>query len=115
MKRLCLIDQSITEYYKILIIYIYIYLYIYIYTGNCAVRDTDYGTWFIQDFKKVFQEYGTQKEYQHLLTVVNKLVSKREVPEDIVRRLGLKGSKQMPCFLSKFTKQLYLTSNLKGF
>ncbi|XP_071834551.1 caspase-3-like isoform X2 [Apostichopus japonicus] len=76
--------------------------------GNAAIRHRVDGSWYIQDFVRVFNSYGTQTEFQQLLTVVNRLVSDRTFSRAGVNDGEEKGTKQMPCFLSKFTKLLYL-------
>ncbi|XP_071828711.1 caspase-6-like [Apostichopus japonicus] len=70
--------------------------------GYYSIRELFAGTWFIQDLNRVLNEFGNNADFIQLLTVVNRLVSERTV-----RGFGkLEEIKQMPCFLSKLTKQL---------
>lgn len=78
--------------------------------GYVSFRDKIKGSWYIQDLCKVLGEHGDSLEFTDLLTVVNRKVSMRTVEmrtvemsrdSDDIRK------KQMPCFASMLTKQLY--------
>ncbi|KAK2918868.1 caspase-6-like isoform X1 [Channa argus] len=73
--------------------------------GYYAHRDTLFGSWYVQDLCDLLHKYGDSLEFTHLLMLVNRKVSMRSVlkcsdPKAI-------GKKQVPCFASMLTKQLY--------
>ncbi|XP_041641829.1 caspase-6-like isoform X2 [Cheilinus undulatus] len=67
-------------------------------------READ-GSWYIQALCEMLQKHGTSLEFTNLLTLVNRMVSKRSAN---CNNKDLKGKKQIPCFASMLTKQLYL-------
>ncbi|XP_012789125.2 caspase-6-like [Sorex araneus] len=72
--------------------------------GYFSHRNTEYGSWYIQDLCEVLARYGTTLEITELLTLVNRKVSRRRV--DICNKPGDLGKKQIPCFASMLTKKL---------
>ncbi|XP_071828706.1 caspase-6-like [Apostichopus japonicus] len=76
--------------------------------GYYSFRELYKGTWFIQDLTRVLNEFGRNGDFIRMLTVVNKLVSERAIQGS--GKPELEGKKQMPCFLSKLTRQLHLTA-----
>uniref|UniRef100_UPI0037E84C09 caspase-6-like n=1 Tax=Semicossyphus pulcher TaxID=241346 RepID=UPI0037E84C09 len=69
--------------------------------GYYSHREIVNGTWYIQELCELLQKYGDSLEFTDLLTMVNRKVSMRSYSD--------KGSiwKQVPCFASMLTKQLY--------
>ncbi|XP_071828716.1 caspase-6-like [Apostichopus japonicus] len=78
-----------------------------------SIRELYKGTWFIQDLTRVLNEFGDREDFVQMLTVVNKLVSERTL--EVSGNPELEGMKQMPCFLSKLTRQLRLTDQQSGY
>ncbi|XP_055972833.1 caspase-6-like [Sorex fumeus] len=72
--------------------------------GYFSHRNPAYGSWYIQDLCEVLARYGTNWEFTELLTLVNRMVSRRKNNSDDPRA---KGKKQIPCFASMLTKKLY--------
>ncbi|XP_055972621.1 caspase-6-like [Sorex fumeus] len=72
--------------------------------GYFSHRDTQHGSWYIQDLCKVLAKYGTDREITELLTMVNYKVSQRTVQGSIDK--DAIGKKQIPCFASMLTKKL---------
>ncbi|XP_012789123.2 caspase-6-like [Sorex araneus] len=72
--------------------------------GYVSYRNTQDGSWYIQDLCEVLARYGTTLEITELLTLVNRKVSRRRV--DICNKPGALGKKQIPCFASMLTKKL---------
>ncbi|KAK2817523.1 hypothetical protein Q5P01_025714 [Channa striata] len=72
--------------------------------GYFSIRDIFFGSWFIQDLCEVLQQFGDSREFVDLLTLVNRKVSMKSAkkPKDPNATV-----KQMPCFASMLTKQLY--------
>ncbi|XP_028832766.1 caspase-6-like [Denticeps clupeoides] len=73
--------------------------------GYYSHRETVNGSWYIQDLCEVLKEYGTTLEFTELLTLVNRVVSRRSVGQ--CRDPKAIGKKQVPCFASMLTKKLY--------
>ncbi|XP_041641545.1 caspase-6-like [Cheilinus undulatus] len=71
--------------------------------GYYSFRNIAMGSWYIQDLCEMLQKHGTSLEFTDLLTLVNRMVSKRSANCD---NEDLKGKKQIPCFASMLTKQL---------
>ncbi|XP_063806464.1 caspase-3-like [Pseudophryne corroboree] len=69
--------------------------------GYFAWRNSEYGSWFIQSLCKMLQEHGSKLELMQILTRVNHKVA-LEYESSI-------GGKEIPCFVSMLTKELYLT------
>ncbi|XP_054997881.1 caspase-6-like [Sorex araneus] len=76
--------------------------------GYFSYRNTDSGSWYIQDLCEVLRRYGRTLEITELLTLVNMRVSQREVDiVDIDKEKDAKIKKQIPCFASMLTKKLH--------
>ncbi|KAK2817148.1 hypothetical protein Q5P01_025339 [Channa striata] len=73
--------------------------------GYYAHRDTVFGSWYVQDLCELLHKYGESLEFTHLLTLVNRKVSMRSVEKSTDPNAF--GKKQVPCFASMLTKQLY--------
>lgn len=73
--------------------------------GYYAFRNTATGTWYIQSLCELLNKYGNTVEFTDLLTLVNRKVSMMNASN--VRVLELSGKKQIPCFTSMLTKELY--------
>ncbi|XP_029018326.1 caspase-6-like [Betta splendens] len=73
--------------------------------GYFAHRHKDKGSWYIKELCKQLENYGDSLEFTELLTLVNKNVSERKGKGETVKG---KMSKQIPCFASMLTKELYL-------
>ncbi|XP_029018314.1 caspase-6-like [Betta splendens] len=73
--------------------------------GFFSFRSTVNGSWYIQDLCKLLEKYGDSLEFTQLLTLVNRDVATRDgrmrINHDYVK------TKQMPCFASMLTKNLY--------
>lgn len=76
--------------------------------GYFSFRNIMKGSWYIQDLCKVLGEHGDSLEFTDLLTVVNRKVSMRSV--NMSENGVVVEKKQMPCFASMLTKQLYFRS-----
>ncbi|XP_071495558.1 caspase-3-like [Diadema antillarum] len=75
--------------------------------GYYSWRSLSEGCWFIQALVKVFEKYGTCMELVQMMTRVNRTVAYSY--ESSTRDSRLSGLKQMPCFVSTLTKELYFT------
>ncbi|XP_072050547.1 caspase-6-like [Amphiura filiformis] len=75
--------------------------------GFYSHRDTAYGSWYVQALCHALDTYGTSLEFTHLLTIVNRTVANRAVERCL--QASMIGKKQIPCFMSMLTKQLYFT------
>ncbi|XP_055364141.1 caspase-4-like [Betta splendens] len=73
--------------------------------GYYAHRDSKNGSWYIQDLCKQLKNCGDSLEFTELLTLVNNNVSKMEDREK---------KKQIPCFASMLTKNLYLQKKFQN-
>ncbi|KAM5191857.1 caspase-3-like isoform 1-T2 [Mantella aurantiaca] len=73
--------------------------------GYSAWRN-DNGSWFIQKLCKMLKKYWKIYDLMHILTLVNNEVA-RNCTSNTGARLS-HGMKQMPCIVSKLTKDLYL-------
>ncbi|XP_034542958.1 caspase-6-like [Notolabrus celidotus] len=73
--------------------------------GYFSFRNVLEGSWYIQDLCKTLGEHGDSLEFTVLLTLVNRIVSMRSVK--LSRDQDAIGKKQVPCFSSMLTKQLY--------
>lgn len=73
------------------------------FTGNVSYRNTETGTFFIQELCKNFTAYGRRDDLISLLTRTNKCVATYNVEE--MNQVY----KQMPMFVSTLTKKFYLT------
>ncbi|CAL8272764.1 unnamed protein product [Gadus morhua 'NCC'] len=73
--------------------------------GYFSFRDTINGSWYIQDLCKTLEGYGGSREFTELLTLVNSKVCKRSVEKS--RIPDAIGKKQIPCFASMLTKNLF--------
>ncbi|XP_061589069.1 caspase-6-like [Cololabis saira] len=73
--------------------------------GYFSHRETEYGSWYIQDLCTMIKKHGKSLEFTELLTLVNRMVSMRSVKNS--RDPGALGKKQVPCFASMLTKKLY--------
>ncbi|XP_071828713.1 caspase-6-like [Apostichopus japonicus] len=81
--------------------------------GYFSIRELYKGTWFIQDLSRVLNQFGNKEDFVQMLTVVNKLVSERTL--EVPGNPEPEERKQMPCFLSKLTRQLRLTDQQSGY
>ncbi|PVD35335.1 hypothetical protein C0Q70_02295 [Pomacea canaliculata] len=70
-----------------------------------SIRNTKFGSWFIQAVAYVFSKFAHKNELLHLMIKVNRLVSRAETREG--------GYKQVSGFNSKLTKELYFFPGLK--
>ncbi|CAJ1052404.1 Caspase-6 [Xyrichtys novacula] len=70
--------------------------------GYYSMRQPQRGSWYIQDLCETLREHGDTLEFTDLLTLVNRKVSMRSVEGG-----DASGKKQMPCFASMLTKQVY--------
>ncbi|KAI8511177.1 Caspase-6 [Branchiostoma belcheri] len=75
--------------------------------GFYSYRNKDDGSWYIQDLCRALRKHGTTMEIQEILTLVNRMVSCRELEKSKVKKAL--GTKQMPCVLSMLTKRLFFT------
>ncbi|CAL8353456.1 unnamed protein product [Boreogadus saida] len=73
--------------------------------GYFSFRDPINGSWYIQDLCKTLEGYGGSREFTELLTLVNSKVCKRSVEKS--RIPDAIGKKQIPCFASMLTKNLF--------
>ncbi|CAL8330099.1 unnamed protein product [Merluccius merluccius] len=73
--------------------------------GYYSFRHPVDGSWFIQDLCQTLQRSAGSLEFLELLTLVNMKVSRRTV-ERAADHNAI-GKKQIPCFASMLTKQLY--------
>nr|6PPM_B Chain B, Ancestral Caspase-6 small subunit [Homo sapiens]6PPM_D Chain D, Ancestral Caspase-6 small subunit [Homo sapiens]6PPM_H Chain H, Ancestral Caspase-6 small subunit [Homo sapiens]6PPM_K Chain K, Ancestral Caspase-6 small subunit [Homo sapiens] len=73
--------------------------------GYYSYRETVNGSWYIQDLCEMLKKYGSELEFTEILTLVNRKVSLRSVPN--CKDPAAIGKKQMPCFASMLTKKLY--------
>ncbi|XP_012789124.2 caspase-6-like [Sorex araneus] len=73
--------------------------------GYFSHRNTRDGSWYIQDLCEVLGRFGTTLEITELLTLVNRMMCRRQVVDSNVQ--GAKGKKQIPCFASMLTKKLH--------
>ncbi|XP_077333427.1 caspase-3-like [Lithobates pipiens] len=67
--------------------------------GYVAFRDTSYGSWFIQSLCDMLTKYGKKYELMQILTRVN---------HKVAFEYGTCVKKEMPCIVSKLTKDIYL-------
>ncbi|KAI4893322.1 hypothetical protein NFI96_028473 [Prochilodus magdalenae] len=72
--------------------------------GFVSFRHIENGTFYIQDLCETLKEQGSTLEFTKLLTLVNFKVSKRTAHVN---------KKQMPCFTSMLTKELYFRPKQK--
>ncbi|KAI4900121.1 hypothetical protein NFI96_026857 [Prochilodus magdalenae] len=72
--------------------------------GFVSFRHPINGSFYIQDLCETLKEQGSTLEFTKLLTLVNFKVSKRTTDEN---------GKQMPCFTSMLTKELYFRPKQK--
>ncbi|XP_071499316.1 caspase-7-like [Diadema antillarum] len=75
--------------------------------GYYSWRSLSEGCWFIQALVKAFEKYGTCMELVQMMTRVNRTVAYSY--ESSTRDARLNGLKQMPCFVSTLTKEVYFT------
>ncbi|XP_002737264.1 caspase-6-like [Saccoglossus kowalevskii] len=73
--------------------------------GYFSHRDTHYGSWFVQALSYILATYGNELEICEMLSMVNRMVSQRQVERAVDQEMI--GKKQVPCFLSMLTKKLY--------
>ncbi|XP_067896573.1 caspase-6-like isoform X2 [Heterodontus francisci] len=73
--------------------------------GFYSHRETINGSWYIQDFCNLLENYGSRLEFVEFLTLVNRKVSQRSV-HNCMDRSAI-GKKQVPCFASMLTKKLF--------
>ena len=73
------------------------------FAGNVSFRNTETGTFFIQEPCQNFTAYGRRDDLISLLTRTNKCVATYKVEE--MNQVY----KQMPMFVSTLTKKFYLT------
>ncbi|XP_054753441.2 caspase-3-like isoform X1 [Lytechinus pictus] len=73
--------------------------------GYYSWRSLKEGSWFIQAIITVFEKYGTCMDVNQMMTRVNRTVAYRY--ESISSDVRYNGRKQMPCFVSTLTKELY--------
>ncbi|XP_055364016.1 caspase-6-like [Betta splendens] len=69
--------------------------------GSFSHRHTKKGCWYIQDLCKMLERYGDSLEFTELLTLVNREVATRDSGDNSIK------GKQIPCFASMLTKELY--------
>lgn len=69
--------------------------------GFYSYRNTDSGSWFIQELCNELEEDGVHDDLLHILTRVNNRVSRRESRSNF-----LNGKKQILCISSMLTKIL---------
>lgn len=67
--------------------------------GYVAFRHVSYGSWFIQSLCEMLKKYGKKYELMQILTRVN---------HKVALEYEANGKKEMPCIVSKLTKDLYL-------
>lgn len=73
--------------------------------GYYSWRSIREGSWFIQAIITIFEKYGTCMDVNQMMTRVNRAVAYRY--ESISGDERYNGRKQMPCFVSTLTKELY--------
>lgn len=71
--------------------------------GNASFRETNAGTWFIQELCRNITAYGRRDDMISIVTRTIKCVSNNYFLDDIV--------KQMPIFVSTLSKKFYLNRN----
>jgi len=73
--------------------------------GFFAFRNSTKGSYFMQAISKIFKEDGAKLEVTRLLTRVGRMVAVEF--ESRARDAAYSSKKQMPCFMSTLTKDLY--------
>uniref|UniRef100_A0A8C8RNC9 Caspase-6 n=1 Tax=Pelusios castaneus TaxID=367368 RepID=A0A8C8RNC9_9SAUR len=79
--------------------------------GYYSHRETQNGSWYIQDLCEMIRRYGSSLEFTELLTLVNRKVAHRKV--DVCRDINAIGKKQVPCFASMLTRKLHFQPQSK--
>ncbi len=86
-------------------------LFLHFHSGSVAWSDVDIGPWFLKSLCEVFGKYGKEMELMAMMTLVNREVAYK------FRSFTLEPSttnmKQMPCFTSMLTKQVFFRPNNK--
>lgn len=72
--------------------------------GYTSYRDTEKGSWFIQEFVEVFQEQAYDEHVMDMLTEINNRVGKRKHKDDLSDAMYV----QMPFPASSLTKKWFL-------
>lgn len=73
--------------------------------GYFAFRNATKGSFYISALSEIFQKQGTELEITRLLTRVGRKVAVEF--ESFARDRAYSAKKQMPCFVSMLTKELY--------
>ncbi|XP_038048042.1 caspase-3-like isoform X2 [Patiria miniata] len=73
--------------------------------GYASWRNATSGAWFIQSLVRAFEAYGASWEVTRILTLVNRMVALQY--ESLSVNTFMTRKKQMPCFVSTLTKELY--------
>lgn len=73
--------------------------------GYYSFRNTEKGSWYIQDLCELLKEHGNSLEFTDVLMLVNRKVSMRTVEN--AKDSEAIGKKQVPCFASMLRKKLY--------
>ncbi|XP_071801165.1 caspase-3-like isoform X1 [Asterias amurensis] len=73
--------------------------------GYASWRNGTAGAWFIQSLVKVLNAYGEIWEITRMLALVNRMVALQY--ESRSQNTSMTQKKQMPCFVSTLTKELY--------
>uniref|UniRef100_K1QA97 Caspase-2 n=1 Tax=Magallana gigas TaxID=29159 RepID=K1QA97_MAGGI len=69
-----------------------------------SYRDTERGSWFIQEFVDVFYEHADEEHVMDMLTEINKRVSKRNYKDNSSEDSCV----QIPCPATSLTKKWYM-------
>ncbi|XP_071829818.1 caspase-6-like [Apostichopus japonicus] len=73
--------------------------------GFFAFRNVNNGSWYISELCEQLKKFSADEEFTKILTRVHHKVSQRESQSE---NPDASGKKQMPCFVSMLTKQLFL-------
>ncbi|XP_022089815.1 caspase-3-like [Acanthaster planci] len=73
--------------------------------GYASWRNATSGAWFIQSLVQAMEAYGHSWELTRLLTLVNRMVALQY--ESLSENVFMTRKKQMPCFVSTLTKELF--------
>ncbi|XP_070545461.1 caspase-6-like isoform X2 [Ptychodera flava] len=69
--------------------------------------DKEEGSWFVQALSHVLEKYGTEIEINEIMAIVNRMVSEKQLDDDMTHDPEMVDKKQMPCYVSMLTKKLY--------
>ena len=73
--------------------------------GYLSWKNSEHGSWFVETLVRVFRAHALKMDVMRMLNRVNKIVADR-FPK--TNNSVLKRKKQMPCFVSQLTKDLFL-------